>query len=481
MVLRMFAEKEIDRCLFILADGSRPDVFTELINQGDLPNISRHLKERGSFVKGTTVFPSTTGPAFLPFLTGNFPGTLNIPGIRWLDRARQPVGPAFWRAVRSYVGLESYLLNKDIPRQVKTLFQLAGSSANIMSLVNRGSGFFGNKTIVLRAICWLYAHYTDNWLPVDRLAATITGRAIREKRKFIFSLFPAIDEMAHLSDPFSNKTIAAYLALDQQFGKIIKTLQAKGLYQKTAIFLFADHGLSQTNKHYELWQGLEKMGRQVLYHPKVFRRNCNAACMVSGNGMAHLYLADENGNYRSPLARERIEQLLPAVYQELLAEEAIELIASRRAGGGVDLQGKNGRALLKEENGKICYLPENNGDPLALGSEKLLLDKRQALLKTIETKYPDSLMQILQLFRAERCGDLVVSAKRGYDLRLLHEHPQHFSSHGSLDKEHMLIPIFSSLPLKDNAPLRSADIFNLALFQLTGREDLATDGQLLTD
>ena len=73
-------------CILFLVDGARPDVLDDLMKRGELPNISRYIVEPGSFCRATTVFPSTTGPAYLPFLTGTYPGPSNLPGIRWFDR-----------------------------------------------------------------------------------------------------------------------------------------------------------------------------------------------------------------------------------------------------------------------------------------------------------------------------------------------------------------------------------------------------------
>src|SRR5690242_12965112 len=63
--------------LFIMV-GARPDIFDYLAARSDLPNISRLVLERGGSVPSTTVFPSTTGVAYLPFLTGCYPGTCDV-------------------------------------------------------------------------------------------------------------------------------------------------------------------------------------------------------------------------------------------------------------------------------------------------------------------------------------------------------------------------------------------------------------------
>ena len=75
------------RFIFILIDGAPYEIFKTLIENGDLPNIKEHVVARGSLKRAVTVFPSTTGPAFVPFFMGLYPGSVNIPGIRWLSKA----------------------------------------------------------------------------------------------------------------------------------------------------------------------------------------------------------------------------------------------------------------------------------------------------------------------------------------------------------------------------------------------------------
>jgi hypothetical protein len=87
---------------------------------------------------------------------------------------------------------------------------------------------------------------------------------------------------------------------------------------------------------------------------------------------------------------------------------------------------------------------------------------------TFETAHPDALVQIAQLFRSARAGDLVVSAMPGYDLRERYEHPEHLSSHGALHSGHMIVPVASNVPLAEG-PLRTADIFATVLRHL-GRD-----------
>ena len=65
----------------LMADGARPDTLRAALDAGTLPALER-LRAEGGLHTVSSVFPSVTGPAYTPFLTGLYPGTAGIPGIR---------------------------------------------------------------------------------------------------------------------------------------------------------------------------------------------------------------------------------------------------------------------------------------------------------------------------------------------------------------------------------------------------------------
>src|SRR5690606_29723897 len=72
--------------VLIIADGIRLDTLQAALDDGSLPSMAR-LRDEGGLHTLTTVFPSVTGPAYVPFLMGCHPGKAGIPGLRWFDRA----------------------------------------------------------------------------------------------------------------------------------------------------------------------------------------------------------------------------------------------------------------------------------------------------------------------------------------------------------------------------------------------------------
>src|SRR6187402_3241603 len=113
-----------DRAIFLLLDGARDDVFHQLLAHGDMPHLSRHIIERGTLTAATTVFPSVTGVAYATYMTGCYPGRTNLPGVRWLDRKQYATRPVSISRFRNYAGLGHFMMDRDLSRDVQTLFEL---------------------------------------------------------------------------------------------------------------------------------------------------------------------------------------------------------------------------------------------------------------------------------------------------------------------------------------------------------------------
>jgi hypothetical protein len=94
----------------------------------------------------------------------------------------------------------------------------------------------------------------------------------------------------------------------------------------------------------------------------------------------------------------------------------------------------------------------------------------------VDCDYPDGLVQIAALATAERSGDVIISASRGWDFRARYEPIPHVSSHGALHREHMLVPLLLDRPPR-RAPRRTADVFPSALAALGMRAPPGVDGE----
>ncbi|MBX7149677.1 alkaline phosphatase family protein [bacterium] len=472
--------QQYKRCIFILADGARPDVLREELKLGNLPHISRYLIENGSFEEMLTVFPSTTGPAYFPFINGCHPGTFNVPGIRWFDRASYAERGWSFKSFRSYVGLETFLINPDSSQQYPSIFDNSEDSYNILSGVYKGIRFKNNLTALSRIWYYYYAHLTDRWDFIDEQMSQKLISLISKKPEYVFVTYPGIDEISHRTSPFSERTRNAYHQLDRHVGNMIEALKNNGIYDDTLIAMASDHGLSETSRHFDISPFLDTKGYKTLYYTQIFKRNVNAASMVSGNGMAHLYFKSEKG-WDEPCYFEELSHK-SLLLDEIRLRPEVDLVASKGGDGKIHLLTERGHGYFKVHDSKVDY--EWSGyEPLNLNlpekPKNVSMSFDDSYAKTFNTHYPDVFYQLHMLFKSPRSGDVIVSAKPGHDLRDKYEVPEHKASHGSICPEHMKIPFIINHPITNKTAMRSMDVYPTILKLLGKNLSHSIDGKSL--
>lgn len=458
------------QCIMLMMDGARADVFESLLAKGDLPHIARHVVEPGCYRRATTSFPSTTGPAYLPFLTGCTPATCNVPGLRWMDKRVYRAGAR--RGLRSYVGVESIRLNHDLSDAVETLFEIFPQSYNALSVASRGVARRRTPTYWYRMLYIYYAHLTDRWDYVDAWVARHMAAVVAGRLQLLFGVFVGVDEFSHLVGPFDARVVQSYRVIDAAVGTIAQRLQRTGRSAETLWWLVSDHGFTETHTHFCAGQYLEARQCPTISYPLVYRRGCRAANMVCGNGMTHLYFRHRDG-WQHPVTYAYLRQEMPLVLEGLLHQPAVDLIAMRGDHGEVVVKTTEGEASLRMTDGVITYTCRR-GDPLGLletgADQTRRLTTEENLTASFHGRYPDAAYQLAHLFTSPRTGDMVLSATPGYDLRKDFEFPEHRGSHGSLHCDHMWVPLACSVPLAPG-PLRTMDVFPTTL-QLMGKAPL---------
>jgi hypothetical protein len=464
----------------ILADGAKAETFESLLEAGDLPEISQHVVERGSYRRGTSVFTSTTGPAHVPLLSGCFPGTVDVPGYRWFDRDRyRGRGPAAPHALRSYNGPEVAYLAGDMDASHPTLYELMPDAVGVFGLLNRGLDPERNLRRRAKPFVWSHSHWFHDYERADRWAADALVEAAATESRFRFVAFPGIDWNCHYIGADCPEAIASYRRIDSAVGRAARKLQQLGSYEETMIAIVSDHGHHTVHTHFDVAVELgAKHGIKTAYHSwPAFRPSFDAVACVSGNGMCHVYLRGEDGSWATRPSRGVIAHRHPGLVESLLEEPAVEIIATRGdTPGGLVIESRLGVADLAETDGGVTYASRGGRDPFGWATIPSRMSSRQALEDTVDTDHPDALVQIAQLFRSRRTGDLVISATAGYDLRERFEWPHHLSSHGGLVRDHMLIPVASSVPLADG-PIRSADVAVTMLDYLGVSAPSGVDGE----
>ncbi|MBC7841405.1 MAG: alkaline phosphatase family protein [Gemmatimonadaceae bacterium] len=449
--------------ILVVADGVRPDTLASAIDAGAVPAMQA-LREAQGFHTLTTVFPSVTGPAYVPFLMGEHPGHVGLPGLRWFDRSRRDTGwPHF---TRSYIGSEMRKVDRDLTLDTPTAFERSGGGLAMMNMIGRGLPRRNKLTdsvgFALRAG---YTHFRGDvagWLDVDRaLKAEMLGRVLAERPPFTFASFCGVDKTSHSVGHQATIVREALTIVDGFVADVTAAATREGWMHELALFVVSDHGHVDVRGHDDLADLFrDEVGLRVLAHPKIFGvREPEMAVMVSGNAMAHLFVELES----------RTRPWWPALSgrwndtaELLLRRPSVDLMMLPHSETSVEIRGGGGRgsAMLRRVDGRYDY-ECRTGDPLGLGDVHGASDS-DAWERSLQTDYPDSLVQIMALNDCRRTGDFIVSATRDWDFRGRYEPIPHMSSHGALHREHMLVPMLTNLP-NDVPWRRTQDVFHRAM------------------
>jgi hypothetical protein len=441
----------------ILVDGLRADVFDEMLAAGALPNIKKHLVDRGTKAETcVSTFPSTTGPAHLPFITGCMPGYNDCPGLRWVDRSR--------RKIRDYCTFENVLFNDDFPRSNLTMYEVLYDTRTvcIFDFVSRGASDV--ITVPVKTLWFMMTGDMDVWKRTDRNAVEAFRKAHLDDGtipRYTFVWMPAIDHLAHFRGSKDQVIYDRAKDVDKHIGDIMAVLERLGIYDKTLVSMVADHGLSDTQNHVDIRGILERSGLSVmgdLTDNDQFNslHQHNAARGVSGNAFALIYLAKER---RGRLQTKSYAWDRRIGYDELIdfstgggrvdlidtlrKQRGIGLVMAREDLNTVHVFSADGQGTIERDYASLRY-SVTGSDPLGFADhpEAATLmdgayhDKDEWFMATRQTAYPDGVFQIAQLFDSERCGDIVINAGLGWDLM----DQGHIASHGGLDREQIHVP-----------------------------------------
>ena len=247
--------------------------------------------------------------------------------------------------------------------------------------------------------------------------------------------------------------------VDDTAERIRSDAERDGRWDDMSLWIVSDHGHSRVTYHEDLAALIESSGVRTMSHPWVYNIAPEVGVMVSGNAMAHLYL-DVSARSRPPTDDGRLRSLVEMMLQRpsvdlLLAPRGAETMVHARARGSA--------AVWHDDDG--YHYRRVSGDPLGLGDDVVGASMNEAFDATLASDYPDGIVQIVHLATAPRSGEIILSASRDWDFRARYEPIPHVSSHGALHREHMLVPLLVSQPVK-REPRRTVDVMPSALTAL---------------
>ncbi len=481
------------RCYIFLLDGARYDIFAEMLAAGRLPNVQKFIVEPGTFRPAVTTFPSTTGPAHIPFLTGQFAGTSDVLGYRWLDRKLLDAPWYHPFKHRSYNSAGALLFAHDMNPRCTTLYEMFRQPALVMGPVDLCRNKKLTRVVARRIAALAIGHYTGKWEQIDRVTHSATMDFLQRGADFIFSVFLAVDEYSHYGSPFSEETKRCYERADATVGAVAEWLARRGELENSVLAVVSDHGHSPTETHVPVVDRVKAHGFSPLYYPKTVKPRFDMAVMESGNSMCMLYAIDRARGTRLPEEDLRTDPRMRALLDELIESPAVPFLAMRNRDGWITLRARGGSVMFRRTaDGGFDVMTDGGNilDGLAApaiegvhapgdGVQTGHFTDDEMFRRSLRTGYPDLLAQYGALFESRRCGDVVLASRTGFDLRLQHERPEHLSSHGSNHWEHMLTPLAINVPLAGSGAVRTADVYPIVCEAcgLTPPADIPIDGR----
>lgn len=446
------------KVIFILLDGGRADTFHRLCDQGKTPTFAWLRKGGLSVDHAVSVWPSTTGPAYAPFISGTYPFQSNLTGIRQYLRASG--------TYRSYCGTDVKKIKEDLSKDFPTIFELLpDDSLALVAMLDRGA-----KRSFNPPIDFFIKNFQGKYLECDRaIFRKLEDELGKGLPRFTFVSFHGPDSVGHRTGADGAAYDEAVISLDGLVNRLIHRLRASGELERTTIILSADHGSQSTTKSGDLAPALGALGLKVRdaigrstfgfnFDKKGNAEKNDAIVCVSGNACVALYLKGRPEHDREAVPSFQVRPTLAQmrayrrggdsrevgdVIATLLAQPCVGFLAVRDGRGAYRVLARRGEAVITRVGDRLGYKVVSGGDPLQMGiaarkvSDGRLLHERKWLRLTCADPYPDAVFQIAQLLEAENAGDIMVNATPGYE-------PWHEGQkgvHGGLDAAQIAVPM----------------------------------------
>lgn len=480
-----------NRVIFLVLDGARGRTFDRLLDAGELPNLAM-LAGRGTQVKRAVgAFPSTTGPAYAPFVTGCLTGKAGVPGIRWYDRVNE--------IYRVYCGSDTGGFDKDLNPDVKTIYELlpTDDSLAVFGFIERGCK---NKTTPFLKLA--IPKLTGDFNAMDRALFDSFWQAYREHGypRYAFLSMHAPDSVGHAVGPDDSTYDDSIRYHDSLVGELVARLKGEGLFASTTFMITSDHGQQNASQGMDTKSELERVFGMKVYNsvPRVSQTfnlkrklglaDFDAIFAVSGNSYVMVYVKDPDApdmkskpSYDELRAYPCPDGKTRDLVTALLELPAVRTVFLAEGEGRVRCVGRDGESRTVETAEGLRYEVISGSDPL--GYDKLKLTSRtmnatQWLEATARAEYPDGPVQVASLFQAAGTGDLVFISEPGWE-------PWNEGQkgvHGSLIEDQNIVPFLVSGPdVKQGTypAARTADFFPLTCELLGLQTPAGIDGSSL--
>jgi len=459
-----------------LLDGARHDVVFRELRSGRLPHIQQ-LIEQGALVEnGVTSFPSMTGYAYYPLVTGHDSSRSGVLGLRWFDRSRD------FGNLRSYVGTTNDQMSADFAPRPRLLYERFPHqhSYSFNTYANRGvkknvkAGFayarakYHRRFAVLSALGrlpMLGKFLMPDWEEAEAQGLETALRDLKKYPKIQWVTIASMDAHHHVAGT-DDRYAELIRYADVLIGRYRDTSRALGQETDRIYLITTDHGAADASDNLDVREVLASccglkaqrdrsthlMGA-ALDQPLSDWFGNDAVVVINGDMVNYLYFSDPERSgaesWRHPMKWDRLRSFKGKdVVVSLSQQPGISLVL-----GWSDEQqaakvfSSRGEATIRTQPEGLSYSWQGQ-DPLeyeAVARDRPLLDgkphdDRAWLDATYGTRFPDAVFRIVRLLTAPGAPDLVLTAAQGWDLGKDYEVlvGNYRGGHGGLRAEEML-------------------------------------------
>lgn len=484
----------------ILIDGLDQARFQNALKKGDLPNIQK-LIDHGTYIEnGIGSFPSMTGFAFYPFITGHDAVESGIIGLRWFDRSVD-VGN-----LRNYVGRTNVWMNQDITDTIKTFYELSGDqyTASINSFMNRGvadaritgwmhtTAKFEGKSFIgpLRSIPIAGKELAKNHYQHESAVMTMASDQLIQNPKLQWIALPAPDATFHV-DGLTDNYDQLVQYIDSLIGDFRVTINSLGQADTRMLAIVTDHGVARVNQNIDfIKEAKDRLNLDLIRGNAVNYRSMqlkeplsdfidkDGYFVINGNLSAMLYMRDPSKSgaesWRSNLSYDLLVDFPYIkfnpndkrinVAQGISNMEGIEFVVYRKDERSIIVQNSTEEATI-EKRGNVYKYATLSNNPFGYNEELIdtFLTADQWLENTIDTDYPDAIYRLYSVMDMPNVGDFFLTSTEGYDFAKDYEVivGNYKGGHGGIKANQLRVPYIISAPNQNPEKidfLRSEDV-----------------------
>ncbi|HWI55449.1 MAG TPA: alkaline phosphatase family protein [Desulfobacteria bacterium] len=467
------------KIILIVIDSLIPKILETCLDSGTVPGME-FLSRKGQLCFDcVSVFPTMTPVATSSIATGVFPNRHQIPGFIWYHRGEKRIinyGATPLAILKTgfdivLKDLLYHLNGQHLSRETRTVHEILEehgvSSASINFYIFRGLSCFkvrlpfwarllsgiwncpdvkGPSTSVVGQIvppefpCKGALKKPGGFLQRfgvnDEFAGTTAYYLIKGGKQPDFTVvyLPDMDSFAHRHH--IKDTSQAVITADRQVQKI---LNAFGSWQEAVennIFIVVgDHSQSLVCKKHGSIINLSRLlsGFSLLGLGEINNGRYQLA-VCPNERMAHIYLLKD------------IDGLKPGVLKILAADSRIDQIMWRETRDGTDVYNViRGGCIGRLTFSKGGSLSDLYGAAWNIKGDLGIIDARTEDKRIIYGHYPDALNLMASLMSASHCGDIVVTARPGFEFggEAAPVHPGR-GSHGSFHQDDIYVPLITS-------------------------------------